>query len=41
MWKAFLKFYFHRNIENWRALRRACRDALPKADRKTVADSGE
>jgi hypothetical protein len=30
--RAFLKFYFSRNLGNWRALRRVCRSALPKQD---------
>jgi len=32
MIRAFLKFYFNRDLANWRALRRACRSALPKQD---------
>ncbi len=36
MIRAFVKFYFRRTIENWRSLRRACRDTLPKEDRQLV-----
>lgn len=31
---AFCKFFFARNLENWRALRRECRARLPKKDRE-------
>jgi hypothetical protein len=33
MIRAFLKFYFTRTLDNWRALRRECRAELPKKDR--------
>lgn len=33
---AFIKFFFARNLENWRALRRECRSKLPKQDRALV-----
>lgn len=33
MIRAFLKFFFKRNLDNWRALRRECRAKLPKQDR--------
>ena len=38
---AFVRFYFRRTTANWRALRRACRDALPKEERKTLQENGE
>ena len=41
MIRAFLRFYFSRTLKNWRELRRVCRDALPKADRKAVQENGE
>ncbi len=41
MIRAFVKFYLRRTLANWRNLRRVCRDALPKEDRKTVSDNGE
>ena len=34
MIRAFLRFYFLRDLYSWRALRRACLKALPKVDRK-------
>ena len=34
MIRAFLTFFFARNLENWRALRRECRAHLPKQDQK-------
>jgi hypothetical protein len=33
MCRAFLKFFFARNLENWRELRRQCRAKLPMRDR--------
>lgn len=33
MIRAFVRYWFTRNVQNWRALRRACMDALPKAER--------
>ena len=33
MIRAFLTFYFRRNIETWRELRRQCRAKLPMKDR--------
>ena len=33
MIRAFLRFYFSRTVKNWRSLRRACMDALPKAEK--------
>lgn len=41
MIQAFLRFYFRRTLRNWRDLRRVCRDALPKPDRKAAQESGE
>ncbi len=41
MISAFLKFYFNRSVANWRALRRECRNALPKDARKSLQESGE
>lgn len=41
MISAFLRFYFRRSIENWRSLRRECRNALPKAERKVAEVNGE
>lgn len=38
---AFARFYLRRNLANWRALRRVCRDALPKTERKTLTENGE
>ena len=35
MWKAFIKFWFLRDLYSWRSLRRACLKALPKVDRKS------
>jgi hypothetical protein len=34
MIKAFIRFFFSRNLKNWRELRRQCRDELPKKDRE-------
>ena len=34
MIKAFLRFWFKRDLENWRALRRECRQYLPKQGRE-------
>ena len=34
MLKAFIRFYFLRDLYSWRALRRACLKVLPKVDRK-------
>ena len=41
MIRAFVKFWFSRTLANWRALRRECRNALPKAERKTLQENGE
>lgn len=41
MIRAFVRFWFKRNTENWRALRRECRNALPRAERKAVEENGE
>lgn len=41
MIRAFVRFYFRRTVSNWRALRRECRNALPKAERKALEGSGE
>lgn len=38
---AFCRFYFRRTTSNWRALRRVCRDSLPKAERKTLTENGK
>lgn len=36
MIRAFVTFYFRRDLKTWRALRRACRSALPKQDQAAV-----
>lgn len=36
MIRAFLKFYITRDLKSWRALRRACRAALPKVDQEAA-----
>ena len=33
MISAFVRFYLSRTLKNWRALRRECRNALPKNER--------
>jgi hypothetical protein len=38
---AFVRFYLRRTVANWRALRRECRNALPKDDRKALQENGE
>ncbi len=35
---SFLRFYFRRTVSNWRALRRECMAALPKAEKQTDAE---
>ena len=34
MIRAFIRYYFRRNVRNWRALRKVCMAQLPKIDRK-------
>ena len=34
MIRAFLKFYFRRDVKSWRNLRRVCMARLPAIDRK-------
>ena len=41
MIRAFARFYFRRTLKNWRELRRVCREALPKDDKRTVQENGE
>ena len=41
MIRAFVKFWFSRTLTNWRALRRECRNALPKDERKALQENGE
>ena len=38
---AFARFYLRRTLKNWRELRRVCRDALPRDERKAVQENGE
>ncbi len=38
---AFLRYYFSRTIQNWRALRRSCMDALPKAEKASDVENGK
>ena len=38
---AFARFYFRRTLKNWRELRRACREALPKDEKRTATENGE
>ena len=41
MIRAFLRFYFSRTVRNWRSLRRACMDALPKAEKAADVENGK
>jgi len=34
MIRAFIRYYFRRNVRNWRALRKVCMAQLPKIDQK-------
>ena len=41
MISAFVRFYFSRTLKNWRELRRVCRDAPPKDEKRTATENGE
>ena len=41
MIRAFVRFYFSRTLANWRALRRACMDTLPKAEKAADVENGK
>ena len=41
MISAFLRYYFSRTVKNWRSLRRACMDALPKAEKAGDVENGK
>ena len=41
MIRAFLIFYFSRTVKNWRTMRRACMDALPKAEKAGDVENGK
>ena len=41
MIRAFLTFYFYRTVRNWRSLRRACMDALPKSEKDADCENGK
>ena len=38
---SFLRFYFSRTVRNWRSLRRACMDALPKSEKAGDVENGK
>ena len=38
---SFLRFSFSRTVRNWRSLRRACMDALPKSEKDADCENGK
>lgn len=41
MIRAFVRYYFSRTTANWRSLRRACMDALPKDEKEKDVENGK
>ena len=41
MISAFIRYFFSRTVRNWRSLRRACMDALPKAEKASDVENGK